>query len=85
MHKELLRTQSFFISCECDKNEEKGVYRIHKHTYSSGTRGQRAVGKVGVGEVRDHEKRVARVVGTLEKATILLPSQCCRDEEKSRD
>lgn len=76
----------FFLSlASATKNEEKGVYRIHKHTYSSGTRRQRSVGKVGVGEVRDHEKRVARVVRTLEKATILLPSQCCRNEEKSRD
>lgn len=49
-------------------------------TYCSGTGGQRAVGQVRVGEVRDHEERVARVVGTLEKATILLPSQRCVDE-----
>lgn len=51
-------------------------------TYSSGTGGQRAVGQVRVGEVRDHEERVARVVGTLEQATILLPSQRCEGCKK---
>lgn len=50
---------------------------IDMSTHRSCTGRQRTIGYVGTGEVWDHKKWIARIVGTLEKATILMPSQCC--------
>lgn len=61
--------------CVCRGKEGRGCGC--RPTYCSCTGGQGAVGEVGVGEVRDHEERIAGIVRALEEASILLPPQGC--------